>query len=96
MFNIRKNVFETNSSSTHSICICTEEEYNRFKSGDMLYDTYNEELVTVSDNEIESEEDEYRYRSYEDIGDYKEYYSHPFVTPSGDKMVAFGEYGFDY
>lgn len=95
MFSIRKNVFETNSSSTHSICICTEEEYKRFRSGDMLYDSYNEELVTVSDNEIEDEEDEYRYKSYSDMGGYKEYYSHPFVTPSGDKMVAFGEYGYD-
>lgn len=95
MFSIRKNVFETNSSSTHSICICTEEEYKKFRSGDMVYDSYNGELQFVSDKEKELEEDKYRYMSYEDMGYYKEYYSHPFVTPSGDKMVAFGEYGYD-
>ena len=93
MFSIRKNVFETNSSSTHSICICTADEYERFIDGETMYDSYNEELVTVSDNEIE--EDEYRYKSFNDMGCYKEYYCHPFKTPSGDKMVAFGEYGFD-
>lgn len=93
MFSIRKSVFETNSSSTHSICICTEDEYERFRDGETMYDSYNDELVTVSDNEIE--EDKYRYKSYEDMGHDLEYYNHPFETPSGDKMVAFGEYGFD-
>ena len=27
MKQIRKNVFETNSSSTHTLAICTEDEY---------------------------------------------------------------------
>lgn len=93
MFSIRKSVFETNSSSTHSICICTEDEYERFRDGETMYDSYNDELVTVSDNEIE--EDKYRYKSYEDMGQYLEYYSYPFETPSGDKMVVFGTYGYD-
>lgn len=30
---IRLGVFETNSSSTHSICICSDEEWEGFKSG---------------------------------------------------------------
>ena len=94
MFSIRKNVFETNSSSTHSLCICTADEYEKFRDGETVYDSYNDELVTVSDNEIE--EDKYRYKSYEDMGKNLECYEYYFITPSGDKMVAFGEYGFDY
>ena len=93
MISVRKNVFETNSSSTHSLCICTEEEYEKFKNGDMMYDDYNEELQFVSDKELE--EDKYRYKSYDSMGDYLEYYEHRFTTPSGDKMVAFGEFGYD-
>ncbi len=31
MYQIRQGVFETNSSSTHSMCICTEEEFANFK-----------------------------------------------------------------
>ena len=30
---IRLGVFETNSSSTHSICICSDEEWEGFKNG---------------------------------------------------------------
>lgn len=36
--NIRSNVFETNSSSVHTLCICTEDEYEKFKNGELLYD----------------------------------------------------------
>lgn len=93
MISVRKNVFETNSSSTHSLCICTENEYDKFKNGDMMYDDYNEELQFVSDKELE--EDEYRYKSYENMGEWLEFYEEHFTTPSGDKMVAFGEYGYD-
>jgi hypothetical protein len=92
MFSIRKNVFETNSSSTHSICICTEEDYKKFRSGDMVYDDWDGKLVDMPASKIESD---YSYKSYSDMGQYLEYYSHQFVTPSGDKMVAFGEYGYD-
>lgn len=33
MRQIRNNVFETNSSSTHSIAICTEDEFNDWMAG---------------------------------------------------------------
>lgn len=36
MLQMRKNVFETNSSSTHSITMCTEDEYNAWANGDVL------------------------------------------------------------
>lgn len=93
MISVRRNVFETNSSSTHSLCICTEEEYEKFKNGSMMYNDYSEELQFVSDKELE--EDKYRYKSYEDMGEWLEFYEEHFTTPSGDKMVAFGEFGFD-
>ena len=38
MINIRFGTFETNSSSTHSLCICTEDEYEKWKNGEMVYD----------------------------------------------------------
>lgn len=37
MKTVRPNVFETNSSSTHEICLCTEADYEKFKKGDMLW-----------------------------------------------------------
>lgn len=34
---IRRGVFETNSSSVHSLTMCTESEYDRWESGELLY-----------------------------------------------------------
>ena len=36
MLQMRKNVFETNSSSTHSITVCTQDEYDAWANGDVL------------------------------------------------------------
>ena len=36
MLQIRKNVFETNSSSTHSITMCSQDEYDAWMKGDVL------------------------------------------------------------
>ena len=37
MIKIRKNVFETISSSTHSIVLCTYEQYHKFERGELFY-----------------------------------------------------------
>lgn len=37
MFNIRHNIFETNSSSSHSLTMCSEEEYTNWKKGLLWY-----------------------------------------------------------
>ena len=37
MKQIRKNVFETNSSSTHTLAICTEDEYKDWQDGKLLF-----------------------------------------------------------
>lgn len=42
---IRHGVFETNSSSTHSITILSEEEFKSWKNGKYVYCNSNEKLV---------------------------------------------------
>lgn len=93
MRQVRHGVFETNSSSTHSIVICTKEQYKLFGEKEMMYDRYSQKLVPYSELLIKTEP--YRYRCENDFGSDLEYYYHPFTTPSGDEMVAFGEYGYD-
>lgn len=34
---IRRGVFETNSSSVHSLTMCSGEEYKKWKNGEVLY-----------------------------------------------------------
>lgn len=88
---IRQGVFETNSSSTHSITIVTEKEWDRFVNGELVLDY--RELVEVTD-ENKNDED---FETYEDFSnnEYLEHYITYFTTPSGDKMVAFGKYGYN-
>lgn len=44
---IRRGVFETNSSSVHSITICSKDDYSEWENGNLVYDRYNECLVPI-------------------------------------------------
>ena len=44
---IRRGVFETNSSSTHSITMCTNEEYQKFLKGDLYISECNDKLLSL-------------------------------------------------
>lgn len=48
MKQIRKNVFETNSSSTHTLAICTEDEYKDWQDGKLLFNKWKETFVKNS------------------------------------------------
>lgn len=41
---VRRRVFETNSSSTHSLTICTKDEFKKFEDGELFY--YDERLIS--------------------------------------------------
>lgn len=46
---VRRGIFETNSSSTHAMTICTKEEHDKWKKGEMYY--YEEQLITPEEND---------------------------------------------
>jgi ABC-type Zn2+ transport system substrate-binding protein/surface adhesin len=46
MINVRKGVFETNSSSTHSITMCNSDDYDKWKNGELLFHRWEESLYT--------------------------------------------------
>lgn len=142
MLQVRQGVFETNSSSTHSLNIVTEENFDYWKNNKDVYyvgdacggfssDKFGKEFVTKDEilamaaklnEKLDPEDNKYPINdtffnddenddwygdsvareegiiSYEDWyeQEYLETYSHHFTTPSGDKMVAFGDYGTNY
>lgn len=49
MKQIRVSVFETNSSSTHSLTLCSSEEYEKWAKGEILYEKYSEKFVELSE-----------------------------------------------
>jgi len=107
MKQIRVGVFETNSSSTHSLTIVSEEDYEKWKSGELLLDTDEDKLIPLPKDYVKKEEsDEEDGDDFEDedgvlktydqwLDSDKEDYYGRFTTKSGDKIVAFGKYGYD-
>lgn len=51
---IRHSVFETNSSSVHSLSICSSEEYSKWKDGEIVYCPGKEEFKPIG--EVDKEE----------------------------------------
>lgn len=107
MKQIRQSVFETNSSSTHSLTILPKEDFEKFVRGELLYDACGEKLVTKEEAladihkyapevTLEDLEDGYDdYQTYERLGDYEyETFNQSYTTKSGDEIVAFGYYGY--
>lgn len=124
---VRRGVFETNSSSTHSITMCMKSDYDRWSNGEGFFYTgsdfgspddktpqkghfYTKDEVIdflkvykyCPDNVDWEDEDEVKelLRENEFIdceyeNDYLEWYESEFTTPSGETVVAFGEYGYD-
>ena len=131
---IRHGVFETNSSSTHSLTMCSEEEFEQWKKGELLFDEYSESFVKA--NSLSDDDKKYAAQDYEDRKDefskdwsdlsesakekyyikyakennilnedaktYEEWgrsdletFVDTYTSKSGDKIVAFGEYGYD-
>lgn len=88
MRQIRKNVFETNSSSTHSITICTQQEFDEFKKGLRVLD-WKDTLIPASQRDEDCE----TYNDWQngDLNTFIEEYQ----SPHGDKIVAFGKFGCD-
>ena len=56
---IRRNVFETNSSSTHSITMCSGDEYTKWKDGELLFDCWNDEFVDANDPKVKETRERY-------------------------------------
>jgi len=52
---IRSCVFETNSSSSHAIVICSEEEANLIKTPGMWYKETDDDLIIKSFDELKKE-----------------------------------------
>lgn len=137
MKQIRNGVFETNSSSTHSLTMCTEEEFDKWKKGELLFDSWNDCFVenrTISEQEKEGAKQHYNdlkglyWKDWEQLSEqeietwynkylqvshrdcnydgtqtYKEWsedynlsnFIQHYTSPSGDKIVCFGKFGYD-
>ena len=99
MEQIRRGIFETNSSSTHSITMCSDSDYEKWKKGELIYDCDDEVLVEVNDEIKKSIEDgEKDFLTYDAffncLFDYNTYHDQ-FTTANGETVHSFGYYGYE-
>ena len=98
---IRRGVFETNSSSVHSLVMCTDDDYNKWKRGEILYDKWAVKLVTLEDAKKEEGDENFksRFLDYKRFNSwqYMEYetFEQTFKTPGNEIVHGFGYYGYD-
>ena len=97
---IRRRVFETNSSSVHSLTMCMESDFNKWVAGELVWSRWGDELVPITDEIKKSmEEDEREYLTYEQFNDYDyidyETFEDSYTTPNGETVKSFGYYGHD-
>jgi hypothetical protein len=119
MESIRRGVFETNSSSTHSLTMCSESEFEKWKNGELLLNRWDRTFIAKEEYIKKYEENKKKYfekypndteEDFENyINDDKEYYTYEefwydidyetfkekYTTEKGEKIVAFGYFGFD-
>lgn len=97
---IRRGVFETNSSSTHSITMCMESDYDKWVNGELALDRWNDKLVEITPEIEESmKNDEREWLTYDQFNDWHyinyETFKSTYTTPNGEKIVSFGYYGYN-
>lgn len=72
---IRRNVFETNSSSTHTLTICSKSDFEKWKRGELLLDEWSDKFIDVeevSEKDLESYYNSIKkpyYKNYKDLND---------------------------
>ena len=105
MLNIRFGAFETNSSSVHSLIMCSAEEYKKLEDGELYVDSWSDAVITASEaaNKIgyslsallEMPDDEAK-RLLQDKGvytldGYREYYGYEYETYREERELPSGE-----
>ena len=94
MKQVRRGIFETNSSSTHSVSIMSEVEFEKFKAKEVLL--HDGELIPIPEDFDFEDHDQWEYKTYDDwFNSENETDVTRYTSPSGDKLVVLCSYGYD-
>ena len=100
---IRQNVFETNSSSVHSMTMCMSSDFENWKNDKLWFSDMQKPNFLPKEDAIkfntEHPNEWYKYESYKEWENGIDYcfeqFEDSFETPNGEKVVAFGYHGHD-
>ena len=127
MKQIRRNVFETNSSSTHSLTMCMASDYDAWANGEVYFNdgwwhscdsiyknkrfvtkeeaidifmhskyASKHDLTILNEDEVDDYLRDFEFYTYDNYqSEYLEWFDSSYTTPSGEKVVCFGQFGYD-
>lgn len=92
MKQIRIGVFETNSSSTHTLVVCTDEELEKWKKGEIIYN-YIDGFIPSDNSNISSDGETYEaFMDDEEL----EIEVYNYVTKGKENLTIFCKYGYNW
>jgi hypothetical protein len=92
MRQIRIGVFETNSSSTHTLVVCTDEELEKWKKGEIIYN-YIDGFIPSDNSNISSGGETYEaFMDDEEL----EIEVYNYVTKGKENLTIFCKYGYNW
>ena len=99
---VRENIFETNSSSTHALSMYMKKDWDAYEKGEKVINKYELTLhdsveAGMKENKYSEEED---FLTAEEMEEYVEErgfesFEDEIQTPSGETVIAYGYYGWD-
>lgn len=95
---IRMGVWETNSSLCHSLSMCTKEQFEKWKNGEIWWNRWDEVFEPIEENINEDKKEKRGCITYEEFEEleYEEVFEQEYTTPNGETVIAFGYAGHDY
>ena len=93
MIKVHIGAFETNSSSTHSLILCSDAESKALHKGEAMIDTWDDNVVPFDD--VEKKRNKYRYQTLDEFWDTELETYEETRTIDGVIIHAIGKYGFD-
>lgn len=101
---VRRGIFETNSSMSHSLVIATKEDMKKWESGKLFYDWRKKQLVTKEEMErvINNPDNFYDRSDFESYDEFitggEDWYSFEtsggtYTTPNGEELEWVAAYG---
>lgn len=92
MRQIRIGVFETNSSSTHTLVVCTDEELEKWKKGEIIYN-YIDGFIPSDNSNISSDGETYEaFMDDEEL----EIEIYTYVTKGEENLTIFCKHGYNW
>ena len=76
---VRLGVFETNSSMTHALTMCTDSEYQKWIDGELYWVIWDDSFESVTEVDNELDKDNFKsdyYDSYEEMRRSEGYYTY--------------------